>query len=95
MPALSVFDAPDGALTCTRRGRSNTPLQALTLLNDKAFYEFAGGLEKQIRAEGLEAAFVRCTSRPPAAAELAALAGLDPLAQARVLLNLDETITRE
>ncbi|MFM8292227.1 MAG: PSD1 and planctomycete cytochrome C domain-containing protein [Planctomycetia bacterium] len=95
VPALSVFDAPDGSLACTRRGRSNTPLQALTLLNDKAFFEFAGGLEKVIRAEGVEAAFVRCTSRPPAAAELAALAGLDPLAQARVLLNLDETITRE
>jgi hypothetical protein len=95
VPALAVFDAPDGSLTCTRRGRSNTPLQALTLLNDRAFFEFAGGLEKVIRAEGLEAAFVRCTSRAPAAAELAALAGLDPLAQARVLLNLDETITRE
>ncbi|MFM8985439.1 MAG: PSD1 and planctomycete cytochrome C domain-containing protein [Planctomycetia bacterium] len=95
VPALAVFDAPDGSLTCTRRGRSTTPLQALTLLNDKAFFEFAGGLEKVIRAEGVEAAFVRCTSRPPAAAELAALAGLDPLAQARVLLNLHETITRE
>jgi hypothetical protein len=95
VPALAVFDAPDGQLTCTRRGRSNTPLQALTLLNDAAFFEFAGGLEKVIRAEGIEAAFVRCTSRRPAAEELSILARLDPLDQARVLLNLDETITRE
>jgi hypothetical protein len=95
VPALAVFDAPDGFLACTRRGRSNTPLQALTLLNDAAFFEFAGGLERVIREQGVEAAFVRCTSRRPAAAELAVLEGLDPLAQARVLLNLDETITRE
>ena len=43
-PALTVFDAPDGTSTCTRRIRSNTPLQALTLLNDQAFLEMAQGL---------------------------------------------------
>ncbi|MGE3777870.1 MAG: PSD1 and planctomycete cytochrome C domain-containing protein, partial [Pirellulaceae bacterium] len=37
-PALNVFDAPDGYSTCTRRIRSNTPLQALTLLNDAAYF---------------------------------------------------------
>ena len=40
-PALALFDAPDGTSTCTRRIRSNSPLQALTLLNDDAFVEFA------------------------------------------------------
>ncbi|MEW5980313.1 MAG: PSD1 and planctomycete cytochrome C domain-containing protein [Acidobacteriota bacterium] len=43
-PALSVFDAPDANTTCTRRIRSNVPLQALTLLNDQAFLEQACGL---------------------------------------------------
>ena len=40
-PGLIVFDAPDAGTTCTRRNRSNTPLQALTLLNDQAFLECA------------------------------------------------------
>ena len=95
VPSLAVFDSPDGFLTCTRRSRSNTPLQALTLLNDAAFVEFATGLEGVIREQGVEAAFVRCTSRTPSQQELAVLARLEPRDQARVLLNLDETITRE
>ena len=94
-PSLNVFDAPDGYSTCTRRARSNTPLQALTLLNDAAFFEFATGLEQTIRNEGLEQAFLRCTSRMPSPDELALLAPLEPQTAARVLLNLDETLTRE
>src|SRR6185503_7639755 len=47
-PALAVFDAPDGFSACTRRIRSNTPLQALTLLNDAQFFEFAEALAKRI-----------------------------------------------
>jgi hypothetical protein len=92
---LNVFDAPDGYSTCTRRLRSNTPLQALTLLNDPAFFEFATALEKVVRQDGLASAFRRCTSRTPRADELAVLEQLDPLTAARVLLNLDETVTRE
>jgi len=94
-PSLNVFDAPDGYSTCTRRLRSNTPLQALTLLNDPAFFEFATALEKVVRQDGLASAFRRCTSRTPRADELAVLEQLDPLTAARVLLNLDETVTRE
>ena len=94
-PSLNVFDAPDGFSTCTRRVRSNTPLQALTLMNDSGFFEFATALEKIIKDEGLEVAFRRCASRHPRPDELAILNGLDSLSAARVLLNLDETVTRE
>ncbi len=41
---LTTFDAPGGVQACTRRLRSDTPLQALTLLNDPAFVEIARGL---------------------------------------------------
>ena len=94
-PAFAVFDAPDGLASCTRRNRSNTPLQALTLLNDPAFFEAAQALAAVIEKEGLAAAFVRCTSRQPEPAELAVLKPLDRLSAARALLNLDETITRD
>lgn len=94
-PSLTVFDAPEGFNTCTRRIRSNTPLQALTLMNDAGYFEFAAALEKLIRKDGLAAAFRRCTTRAPARDELAVLERLDTLTAARVLLNLDETITRE
>jgi hypothetical protein len=94
-PELTVFDAPEGFNSCTRRIRSNTPLQALTLMNDPGFYEFATALEKIIKKDGLEAAFRRCTARSPKPDELAVLKKLDTLNAARTLLNLDETITRE
>ena len=108
-PALSVFDAPDGFSACTRRIRSNTPLQALTLLNDQQFFEFAQALAKKIEsshAEGeqekIDLAFRLCLARPPAPRErerlqqlLSASSEDKWLTLARVLLNLDETITRE
>ncbi len=94
-PSLNVFDAPEGLSSCTRRLRSNTPLQALTLLNDPAHVEFAVALEKIIVRDGLETAFRRCTSRMPTEDEMAILEKLDSHTAARALLNLDETITRE
>jgi len=51
-PSLSLFDAPDGSSSCTRRIRSDSPLQALTLMNDEAFLEFAGALAKRIVKDG-------------------------------------------
>ena len=51
-PSLALFDAPDGTSSCTRRIRSNSPLQSLTLLNDEAFLEFAGALAKRTVKEG-------------------------------------------
>jgi hypothetical protein len=47
-PTLMTFDAPDSNLACTRRERSNTPLQALTLLNDVVFVECAQALGRRI-----------------------------------------------
>ncbi len=94
-PELTVFDAPEGFTSCTRRIRSNTPLQALTLMNDPGFFEFAEAMRSLIAKEGLSAAFQRCTSREPRAEELAVLKRLDAMGQARALLNLDETVTRE
>ncbi len=111
-PALAVFDAPDAFSACTRRLRSNTPLQALTLLNDAAFVEHADALAQRIQAEApetqrLDFGFRLCTGRPPQPAERERLRRLlDEETRegdrakawqtfARVLLNLDETITRE
>ena len=94
-PSLAVFDAPEGFTTCTRRLRSNTPLQALTLMNDASFVECAHALAAIIRTGGISEAFLRCTARTPSDAELAILTPLDPFTAARTLLNMDETITRE
>jgi mono/diheme cytochrome c family protein len=141
-PALSVFDAPDAGTACTRRTRSNTPLQALTLLNDAGFAEYAYGLAARILRDGPkdEAGRVRygfrlCLGREasdaeasrlavfvarqrehyalhsveaqallagggPAGKSLAEIAGGDDskaglVLLSRVLLNVDEFITRE
>jgi hypothetical protein len=50
-PLFSTFDAPDFQQVCTRRGRSNTPLQALLMANDTAFFEFAQGLALRAQQE--------------------------------------------
>jgi cytochrome c553 len=50
-PFLVTFDAPDANAACTRRIRSNTPLQALTLANDPAFVEMARGAALRILSE--------------------------------------------
>ena len=81
-PALAVFDAPDTFTACTRRLRSNTPLQALTLLNDAQFHEIAGALGRRMAAvpggdvAGVADGFLRCTGRRPASAESARLVAL-------------------
>ncbi|WP_035957764.1 PSD1 and planctomycete cytochrome C domain-containing protein [Bryobacter aggregatus] len=114
-PALMTFDTPNGDVSCVRRTRSNTPLQALTALNEPLFLETAKALADKTLKEGgttedsrIVFAFRRTLSRPPQAAELAELKSflnkqLDRklpaeqawMALARVILNLDETITKE
>lgn len=127
----ATFDGPSGEACLARRERSNTPLQALSLLNDTVFMECARALGKiAAGADGDDAARVdllvrRCLSRPAsneerakliqfyqtqrarfASGELKAAEILDVkdgerlneqaawTAVARVLLNLDETITK-
>ena len=140
-PMLQTFDAPTGDISCVRRTRSNSPLQALTTLNETLFVEAARALALKVVSEGgatdrqrVVYGFRRVLSRQPSEPELAELLGLfnrqkerfvagelnawnlatnDPdkafvlpkgvkmeelaawTAVARVLLNLDETITKE
>jgi hypothetical protein len=138
-PATSNFDAPNGDTACVQRVRSNTPLAALTGLNETIFLEAARGLGLRILRESeasdesrVRYGFELCTGRTPAGDELAELLGfvaaqrrriadgwLDPRQIAtgsdqlpdlpsgctpqdaatwamvgRVLLNLDETLSR-
>ncbi len=133
--AYLAFDGPTGESCLPRRERSNTPLQALTLLNDPMFHEAAEALARRVWAEAgdgaaesaelLDALFRHVLSRPPdereaedflafhgaqwarlATGELKAAeilsAGNGPVTPglaawamvARVLLNLNETLTR-
>jgi hypothetical protein len=140
-PALQAFDAPNGDFACVRRSRSNTPLQALTTMNEPVFVECAQALALKALSEGgkndeerLTFAFRRCVARKPTADETAELLtllkkqkerfakpGAKPLEVAtadpknppklpdnatpadlaawtlvaRVLLNLDETLTKD
>jgi hypothetical protein len=130
-PMLMSFDAPDSTVACTRRARSNTPLQALNLLNDPVFVEAAQGLAFRVLTEApgdrIDYAYRMTLGRAPSTLEKQRFAayletqkriladdaeavdllmpappdGVDRrdaalwAAASRVLLNLDEFITRE
>jgi hypothetical protein len=74
-PMLKAFDAPTREECTPERAGSNTPLQALNLLNDPSFTEAARALATLLLTEAagdtdlVARAFLRCLSRPPTAAE--------------------------
>jgi hypothetical protein len=133
-PQLMNFDAPSADLSCTRRERTDTPLQALNLMNDTVFFEAAQGMALRVMREGgpsfsdrLDYAYLVTLGREPNDRERARMeryfsqtrnhlagdaqavadlfgnqvegvAQLDAAAWvelSRVMLNLDEFITRE
>lgn len=133
-PMLTTFDTPRFNTTCTRRVRSNTPLQSLTLANDETMLESARALGRRLIRETntdsgrIELAYQLCFARRPSQQEAdrlltyvasqqadffaspidaksiseSAEGNNEQLAElaawtivARVLLNLDEFITRE
>ncbi|MAI71198.1 MAG: hypothetical protein CMM01_09825 [Rhodopirellula sp.] len=122
-PMLTAFDAPRFNVTCTRRGRSNTPLQSLMVANDPGLFELAEALADRVVSNErsgksqLKYMFRLTLCRLPSLQELNFLetffedqrrkfirrmAGSEAkashyawIAVARVLMNLDEFITRE
>lgn len=76
---FTTFDAPSGEACLPRREVSNTPLQALTLLNDAVFVEAAQQLGREWASrtgsveDNIMALFRRCLTRPPRPEELAPL----------------------
>ncbi len=86
-PTLTTFDAPDAADACVRRERSNTPLQALTMMNDGVFVEAAQSLALRAMRESndhLNHLFCLVLNREPRPEELARLQAFHAEQKARV-----------
>ncbi len=82
-PAMTTFDAPDRETCQVRRARTNTPLQALVLMNDVQFIEAARKFAERVMREGgrssgerLTFAFRSVLARRPSHAELGSLTQL-------------------
>lgn len=102
-PQMSTFDAPSRESCALRRERTNTPLQALLLLNDPQYFEAARGLAQRALSEirsgdqhRLSYMFRLCTGRRPDAtvvSELAALLGDQRSAYANDLVEAKNLIS--
>ncbi|MCP3920592.1 MAG: DUF1553 domain-containing protein [bacterium] len=95
-PSMATFDAPSREACTLRRPRTNTPLQALVLLNDPQFVEamrhFAGRIVSEGGASDSERArtmFRMATSRTPDASELEVLLGILERARAAYAVDTD------
>ena len=102
---LLNFDGSNRSACVVKRDRSNTPVQALSLLNGPAFVDAAHALADQIEqvdggvTKKITIAFRRAVARKPSEAEVDALLKLyrkhdDWFGVAQVILNLDETVTK-
>jgi hypothetical protein len=84
-PSLTVFDAPNREVCIARRNHSDTPLQALTTLNDPTFFEAAQAMAHRVLTEGglneearVTYAFRLATARAPQPKEMdTLLSGLE------------------
>ncbi|MBC7365917.1 MAG: PSD1 domain-containing protein [Undibacterium sp.] len=110
-PALTTFDAPSREAFCPVRGHTNTPLQALALMNDVQQFEAARAFAEKLLARDepdparLAYAFRAVTARVPTAAERTLLATAlakqrahftaDPEAAKKILANGESKSTRD
>lgn len=82
-PTLVTFDAPDRETCTVRRSRTNTPLQALVLMNDPTYVEASRKLAERMMLEGgstpeerIQFAFRLATARRPTDVEIQVLSDL-------------------
>ncbi len=98
-PLFEVFDQPDSAASCARRGSSSTAVQALALMNNALMREAAQAMAARIAIDSdpVARAYERALSRLPSAAEREAVTasgiGLADLCQ--LLFNLNEFLYLE
>ncbi|MDA1043865.1 MAG: PSD1 and planctomycete cytochrome C domain-containing protein [Verrucomicrobia bacterium] len=98
-PMLLTFDAPARDECSVSRPKSNTPLQALNLLNDPSFVEAAQALAKRVHASAtgdvdrIALAFAHALARPPLAGETETLQAL--LAKERLRYEKDEASAKQ
>jgi hypothetical protein len=95
-PSLATFDAPDRETCTVRRARTNTPLQALVLLNDPTYLEASRKLAERLLTEPaagatpdsrITHAFRLLAARPPTADELSILRNAYEMNLARYTFN--------